>query len=237
MFNEGIFLAIVFITNIIQGITGFAGTVLAMPVSIFLVGIDSAKVVLNLLGLLASLWIVAVSYKYVKWKEIIIVILLMIAGSVIGITLFSTIALSWLLKVYGMFIALVALKGIFVKGEWNLKEGVLFLVVFVAGIIHGMFVSGGPLLMLYIINKFKDKSSFRANIAVIWIVLNSFLAITHYNSGLITAYNLRLLSMTIVPLFVGVLVGNYLYKRVDQKSFLNLTYVLLLISGISLIFK
>ncbi|MBQ1552204.1 MAG: sulfite exporter TauE/SafE family protein, partial [Clostridia bacterium] len=49
-----LFLAVSFLTNIIQGVTGFAGTVLAMPVSMTLVGLATAKPILNALGLLSG---------------------------------------------------------------------------------------------------------------------------------------------------------------------------------------
>ena len=55
MIKNILFLIVVFLTNIIQCITGFAGTVLAMPFSIMLVGYDVAKPILNVLGLLASI--------------------------------------------------------------------------------------------------------------------------------------------------------------------------------------
>ena len=53
--KEFIFLIVLFIANIIQAITGFAGTVLAMPASMFLLGIDDAKVVLNVMALISAL--------------------------------------------------------------------------------------------------------------------------------------------------------------------------------------
>ncbi len=50
MAKKILFLLVVFFTNIIQGITGFAGTMLAMPPSVMLVGFDTAKPILNALG-------------------------------------------------------------------------------------------------------------------------------------------------------------------------------------------
>ena len=43
MIRAILYLLVVFSTNVIQGITGFAGTVLAMPFTILLYGIDVAK--------------------------------------------------------------------------------------------------------------------------------------------------------------------------------------------------
>ena len=43
-----LYFIIILLTNMIQGITGFAGTVLAMPFCILLLGIGIAKPVLNI---------------------------------------------------------------------------------------------------------------------------------------------------------------------------------------------
>ena len=47
-----LFLIVLFVSNVIQAITGFAGTVLAMPPSAYLLGLAHAKVVLNAMALL-----------------------------------------------------------------------------------------------------------------------------------------------------------------------------------------
>ncbi len=52
--NQVLFLLVILLANIIQGITGFAGTILAMPPSLMLVGYAVAKPVLNVLGLLSG---------------------------------------------------------------------------------------------------------------------------------------------------------------------------------------
>ena len=43
------FYIVIFLTNVIQGITGFAGTILAMPPGLMLVGYDVEIPILNLL--------------------------------------------------------------------------------------------------------------------------------------------------------------------------------------------
>ena len=52
-----LFLIVLFVSNVIQAITGFAGTVLAMPPSAYLLGLDHAKVVLNAMAWLSGLLI------------------------------------------------------------------------------------------------------------------------------------------------------------------------------------
>lgn len=54
----------------IQGITGFAGTILAMPPSLILVGYDVAKPILNVLGILAGVYVFVTQWKHVDWKQL-----------------------------------------------------------------------------------------------------------------------------------------------------------------------
>ncbi|MCX3066863.1 sulfite exporter TauE/SafE family protein [Cetobacterium somerae] len=237
MLKDVMFLVVVFLTNIIQGITGFAGTVLAMPPGIFLQGIDTAKMVLNILGILASLWIVSVSYKDINWKEVKKILFFMVIGTALGMKIFTLLPLEFLLKIYAILIILMALKGIFIKGEMKTPEWVLVGVILLAGVIHGMFVSGGPLIMIYVAKKLKSKSSFRATLAIVWIVLNTYLAFSHYNQGIFTSENLKLLYLSIPPFALGMIVGNILHHKMSQATFLKLSYILLSISGVALIAK
>ena len=52
--KELLFLLVLFVSNVIQAITGFAGTVLAMPPSVYLLGLDHAKLVLNVMAWLSD---------------------------------------------------------------------------------------------------------------------------------------------------------------------------------------
>ena len=65
-----VFFLVILLSNIIQGITGFAGTILAMPPSLMLVGYDTAKPVLNVLGRLSGIYVFAGHRKHVCWGEL-----------------------------------------------------------------------------------------------------------------------------------------------------------------------
>ena len=78
--NTVLFYIIIFLTNVIQGITGFAGTILAMPPSLILVGYDVAKPILNVLGILAGVYVFVTQWKHVDWKQLKKVVIVMAIG-------------------------------------------------------------------------------------------------------------------------------------------------------------
>lgn len=230
-----IFLVVLFIANVIQAITGFAGTVLAMPASMFLLGMDNAKVVLNVMALISGLLIAISSYKNINKKQLFKICVIMLLGMTAGIQLCKVISSDELLIIYGIIIIVIAGKNLFFHKERKLPESVLDVILIAAGIIHGMFVSGGALLVIYATQVLKDKEEFRATVAPVWVVLNSILLVSQIKSQSFNYGNLRLILLSIIPLIVATWIGKKLLKRVSQKVFLNMTYILLIISGISLI--
>ncbi|MEG2656822.1 MAG: sulfite exporter TauE/SafE family protein [Clostridium sp.] len=230
-----LFFIIVLLTNIIQGITGFAGTVLAMPFSIMLLGIEIAKPVLNILTIVACLIIVLKSYKHIIWKEFLKITFIMLMGVFIGEYIYNIFPVDTLLTIYAVFIIVIALKGMFIKKEHDLNETILIGIILGAGVIHGMFISGGPLLIIYAVKRIKDKESFRATLSPVWIVLNTYILIRQSIGGIITYDILGIVLITIPALIIGVIIGNRLAEKMSQETFLKLSYVLLLISGVSLI--
>ena len=225
----------ILLTNMIQGITGFAGTVLAMPFCILLLGIDFAKPILNILTLIACTLIVIRSYKHIVWKEFFKMTGFMLIGVFIGEYLYTLFPVDILLIIYAIFIIFIALKGLFVKKTFELNEGILIAIILLAGIIHGMFISGGPLLIIYAVKKMKDKESFRATLSPVWIVLNLYILVKQLSLGMITAPMLNLVLIGIPALIIGVMIGGQMAKKMSQQTFMRLSYILLLISGISLI--
>lgn len=230
-----IFLFVLFLANAIQAITGFAGTVLAMPPSILLIGMDEAKVVLNAMAWISGLFIAVQNYRYINFKELLKMIILMFVGMIMGMKLYILFPVSQLLIFYGFLVIAIGVKNLMIQKKFNLNQGILIGVLLVAGMIHGMFVSGGALLVIYATSVLKDKNEFRATIAPIWVVLNTVMMIDYVYHDRVTSYSLYLIGMSILPLFLAIWIGNKLQKKVSQKTFLNLTYILLILSGLSII--
>lgn len=235
MMKEILFVIVVFMANIVEGITGFAGTMLAMPVSMLLIGVEEAKVVLNIVAIIVSLNIAARSWREMNRKEVVKITGFMLIGIVVGVYLFSVLPSGVLMKIYGALIICVAIRGLAVKKEMKISDGGLIGVLFLAGVIHGMFLSGGALLVIYAVNALKEKSVIRATLAPVWIILNTLMLIQGGISGQVTGKMMGLTGVCVIPVFAAIIIGNALHKRIRQEVFVKLTYVLLVVSGITLL--
>lgn len=244
--NSILFFTVIVLANIIQGITGFAGTILAMPASILLVGYPVAKPVLNVLGLLSGVYVFLGYKKYVNWAEFAKIVIFMAIGIFLGICLKQRfIGKEYILyKALGVFVSFIAVQGLIkllctnTNNAKNEKKDVLsFFLLPLAGIVHGIFVSGGPLLIGYLTKRIKDKTVFRSTISTVWIVMNSIVLVDDIRNNFFSKGLCVTILIAVPLLFLGMMIGTILYKKMSQHLFMLITYVLLLISGGMLLIK
>lgn len=232
---EILFIVIVFLSNIVQGITGFAGTVLAMPASIELVGISTARPILNLVALLISLVIVIFNFKKINIKKLIFLIVFVGLGFGLGYFIhFLNYDQALLLKIYGTLICFIALTYLF----FNIKDNKIpiyihALILILAGIMHFLFVSGGPLVVIFAVSAIKDKNEFRATLSTMWVILNGIILGTNIVEGSFNTHILVLSAIAIGVSALSLFLAKLLLKKINAETFTKIAYVLLLISGVT----
>ena len=160
--REIVFYIVVAFANIVEAITGFAGTMLAMPPAILLIGIREAKTVLNVVSIFVSAAITLKSRNAVNWKEVLKISALMLAGMAVGLYLFARLPVPALAKLYGLLILAVAAKGLLVKREVPLPPWALISILLAAGVHSGM--PSKPLIYFAVVKGpsdwLKDRHSF-----------------------------------------------------------------------------
>lgn len=227
-----LFMVAVFISNIVQALTGFAGVMLSIPPTILLYGPDMAKAVINVICWMVCVFLMIQNRKYINIKELVRIVIFMLVGMGIGIHLYNVVNPHILVPLYGGIIVAVALKSlIFKQSSSDLPVWIAIPVLLGAGVIHGMFASGGALLVVYLVSTFRDKDSFRANVAAVWSILNMVLMFNDYEKGLYNTEFLELLVLGVIPLVVAIYLGNKIHHMINQKMFNRLTYGLLLAAG------
>lgn len=244
---------IVLITHFIEGITGFGCTVLALPFCSSLAGIKVAVPVLVIIAWLLALYIIIIDFSKIIWREYIKIIAFVIVGLPIGMWLFGRLPEAILKKLLGAFMIVVAFRGLYAvfapkrkesrcgeeaagpgkgAGIGRYKSILLNFVLFLGGVIHGAFGSGGPFIVIYAAKALPDKSSFRATISMLWLTLNSIIILRDIRGGVISEPVLKIVLWTLPFLAIGMVLGNCAHKRIRGNSFVKLVYGVLLLSGV-----
>ena len=232
-----LFAAAFFVAYTIQAVTGFAGNIFAMPVGTHVMGLSSSVAVLNAMGFFACGMLAVLNFKYINWRELAIMLAVMTPFMFVGIWLDAVLPLGILSKIYGAIVVVVGVRGLVLKQQRFMPKWLLAVLLVLAGLIQGMFVSGGAILAIYALQRLQDKDQFRATLSCIWMVLNFVYAALQLSQGHYTPDCLVMVAIAIPLLLVATWLGNKLQKRISQATFIKVTYVLLTVIGIILLVK
>jgi uncharacterized membrane protein YfcA len=228
-----LFLVILFCSNIIQTMTGFAGNLLAMPVSMSLVGYQEARVVINVFTIEACFLIAYQERSHIQWKLLLKCSVLLLLGMAFAEIFLVHYHFQLIKKSYGLLIIFIAVSKLLVHRHFDYPPVLNILILFFAGVVHGLFLSGGAVLVIYLMRCDLKVPEFRSTLASIWVLLGLILCVSQGMSHLYTSLDLHLCALAIIPAVASYIVGHKLIHFVKGYGFYILTDLLLLASGIS----
>ena len=230
-----LYLVLVFSFNLIQTIGACAGSILAMPFAIALLGGDSARVVVNAVGFVSFVYPLLRCYRNINWKEVIKIAVFMAIGVLLAQRILHILYRPEVLLLYSLLVIGAALQNFFIKKAVRIPMLLDDLVLLAAGLIHGAFLSGGALLILYSMSRLKGKQEQRGTLSFIWIILNGYMLVSFARQGLYSGENLYLVRIGLIPALAGVLLGERLQRRLDGKRFRFFTNCMVLLAGLFLL--
>ena len=175
---------------------------------------------------------------HIHWPTLLKLILpLMALGTLCGYWLRPSLGSAVLQALFGVLIVWFAgrelwrLRGAATPaGHAPATTGALMLA---AGVTHGLFASGGPLLVYALAGNRLNKSELRATLIAVWFSLNGLLTLIFLADGSLLPALPRLL--TYLPIVVvGVIIGERLHRRIDERQFRRLVFALLALTGLIL---
>lgn len=224
-----------------ETILGFGSTLIALALGVHLIPLNTLVPMLVILGLLQSFWLVGRWFRYIQWRILLRDILPVAGvGMFIGILGRGVTDESQLRIILGAFIVLVSSVELFYLFSKKAARDALrwyyrIPLLLAGGVFHGLFATGGPLIVYYASRQLKTPEGFRATLSTLWLVLNTALLI---NFSMSAQLNLKTLEMTawVLPgLTVGIILGNFIH--VKELPFKVTTYTLLLFSGVILLIQ
>ena len=224
----------------VEAVTGFGSIVIALSLGALLMPVPELLPVLVPLNILMTGWLSCRLRRHIDYGLLLTRILpLMGLGTLAGYLLLPILNERWLKPLFGLLIVWFAAREL-----WRLHHSkpvrhpgwITPPLIFSAGLSHGLFASGGPLLVYALAGTALDKARFRATLISVWFVLNSALTIAFLIDGRLRAALPTIVSLAaLIP--VGVLLGGYLHQRVDESVFRKLVYSLLMVTGALLIWS
>ncbi len=246
-----IFGIIVLATYFSGGMTGFGSGILALPLCTVIVGIKTAIPSLVVLGLLQSIYVVGISFRYIVWKEYLRIVILVGLGLPFGMIIFSMFPERLLREILAIIVVIVAIKGLY--SEYNQKEyhshrikhgwillgnRMLDLVLFLGGCVHGAYGTGGPLIIIYATQKIKDKRNFRATLCLMWVTVNMYMVVQYIRHNVLklglSDKITQIILFSSLFMLAGTILGDFAHERVTNRLFNKVVCFILLLSSVFL---
>ena len=227
------------IAYIIFGIAGFGTALMAAPVLAQTLPVSAIVPLLALLDCLAAIVNgVKLSDKIAR-REMMWLVPLMIAGSLVGAWLLLVIPPKPMMLALGIFVVGYALYALFTPAaRVGLKQ--VFVVPFglIGGIFSAMFGSGGFIYAMYLSRRLEDKDAMRATQSAL-IALSTFTRVVIFAlAGVYADFKLLALALLLVPaMLIGLYVGHYITLRMTREQFLRVLNFVLIATGTALILR
>lgn len=228
----------------VQALTGFGAVVFAVTLGALFMPIRDLPPILVPLNVSLTLYLV-IRYRATIDRRVLFlrILPLMGVGVLIGLALYEYLpadmelkkAFAVLIVVLSLFELIRLLKRMDRLPLVDLVPGRLW--IFLSGITHGLYASGGPLLV-YAINRLSlDKATFRSTLSAVWLILNSSMTVYFAVQGHLTGERLKMVAGFFPVLVIGSALGEFLHHRVPEYHFRVIVSALLLFAGAALLFR
>ena len=228
---------IVFFAFFTQAAIGFGAMVIAMTLSALIYPVTTLLSWFVPLVILLSAYLLIRHHDHIDWRLFFQRILPgMGLGMVIGQALFYSLNTELLKTALGALVVFLAGREL-----WRRKAPPhsvpLLPWTFAAGVVHGIFATGGPLLVYALNAQSLDKATFRSTLTVVWMVMALVLAGSYLSSGQLGADDLPQIGLLAAVLPLSILAGEWLHRRINPGRFKTAINLLLVFCGLVLLVR
>lgn len=231
----------VFLSYTIEAMTGFGSIVIAVSLGALVLPIPELLPVLVPLNILMSGYLSYKNRAAIHTPTLLGLILpAMVLGTIAGHVLKPYLGNHVLKMLFGALVLWFAGREL-----WRLRganpaastqRGPIATrgIMTAAGVTHGLFASGGPLLVVALAGNPLNKESLRATLIAVWFTLNSLLTVAYLLNGtLVPALSRTVFYLPVIA--VGVVIGERLHAKIDELQFRRALFTVLAVVGALLI--
>lgn len=233
---------VMLIAMTLAGIIGFAANVLALPVlSMFL----PLKTAVAVLMLIVAVQIVIQAFQVrrkIQWREVWHICIFVLLGMPIGFVALNYLPELLMKGLLGVFVAGTAVKGLLddVRGKKNVtfqERPIHKLLLFFSGLLTGAFGCGGPLMVVYCRNRYRNKDDFRVMQFACGSIVMTLPCFAYAWSGAYTVAGIPYIIVGFIAVAVALKLSAFIAAQLNTGIFQKLVNVVLLISAVTLLWQ
>lgn len=223
----------------IKGLCGFANTLVFTTILSFRNNNINISPIELILGYPSNVILAYKERKSIKWSICLPLAALVIVGSIPGIFFLKSADTGVIKTIFGFVIVIIGVEMLLRELQTKkIKQSKVMLIIIgiLSGLLCGLY-GIGALLGAYVNRVTDDSKAFKANICVVFLVENTFRIVLYAFWGIITLDIIKQAIILVPCMLVGLALGMYSGKVLDEKIVKKLVIVMLIISGVAIIIK
>ena len=224
---------------IILGISGFGSALVTIPLLVHFLPLQTVVPLVVMVDFLATATTGLRFREHVEVAELKLLIPSVIVGILAGVTLLAMLPRHATLVSLGIFVTAYGIYRLIAKAPatgisrwWGIPTGIG------GGLIGGLFGVGGPIYAAYMTARIPDVSRMRATLSAVFSFSTGLRVLVYVLSGLMLQTEVWWAFLCLLPVMpVGLFIGHRLHAKLTRNQIGRFISVLLVVSGLSLLWK
>ncbi len=240
-FEEIVFVTgIVFLAYFTRGFSGFGAAIVAAPLLVLFLPMQTMVLLLAMLGIPANVLMVWLTWQHVAWGEALLISAGMAVSTFLGMQVLFTLDDRLLKQIFAVAMVLLALLSLWRPAEASTRRrnpALEFAAGALGGLTGALFAINGPPVVLYLTYTMDDKDRFRGTLSVIFLLGALWKGVVFLGRGLLTLQSVWV-SLALWPvLALALFLGGRLSGRVNMERFRQIVVGLLVLNAALLLLK
>ena len=229
---------IVFFAGFIKGLSGFASTLVALPLLTIIIDIKTVVPFANMLAVYASIFLLIRLFKHLKWKDLSPLLVGFFPGMLIGVFFLKTLNKNILQLILGSVLIFYSTYSLFFEISLLIMKKIwAYIFGFISGILRGVIGAGGPPIIIYASLQPWNKDKIKATLQGYLIISGPITIFFHACTGLVTGIVLKYFFISLPIFALGTYIGSHFYWTISEKSYKRIILILLNLLGFFIIYK
>jgi len=225
--------------GLLKGSLGVGMPLVAVPLLALVLPIPAAVALLPIPIVVANVWqALRGGYLRTSVRRFWPLLLTMTLGTAIGAKALASLEPGWLYGIVGVAVIGFSLVAYF-RPTFRLTSGAerfwAPIAGLAAGLLGGISTMFGPVLITFLTAVRLPKDQFVACIGALYLIAAVPLTVSLIVFDVMDAERLMWSSMAVVPVGVGMILGQLIRARINERAFANGVLVVLLITGVTLL--
>ncbi len=234
MLNYIYLIAIVLVASFVQSTVGFGFAVLSVAFLPLVFPYVKALSYVQAIAITSTLYLAVKLRRSTRWKVLLpMLIPALIIGSIT--TWFSLKANSDVLFILlGIMLVALSIYSLVFTSKVKLKPTVLngTIMGMCTGLSNGLFAIGGPTSAMYLIPATDSKEEYLACIQTLFVFTNAINIGVRISRGAYVVEDIPLILTGWVAMFIGTLLGQVAFRKIDAKIFNKIVYAVVGLNGL-----